>query len=158
MLLGFISLLLVVFEDRITTICIPESVASTWNPCGHSDKIKGPKGYIDKCAEKVSKIHTHVYISITPSLIFFCLTLMVINWLSFRYCKFSRGVFSFIESLIFVLVFLQGEGQVAFVSEYGIHQLHIFVFVLAIFHILQCIITLTLGRTKVLLYCLYYCF
>lgn len=40
------------------------------------------------------------------------------------------------------------KGKVAFVSEYGIHQLHIFVFVLAIFHILQCIITLTLGRTK----------
>ncbi|KAG5062326.1 hypothetical protein JHK85_003509 [Glycine max] len=39
-------------------------------------------------------------------------------------------------------------GKVAFVSAYGIHQLHIFIFVLAIFHILQCIVTLTLGRTK----------
>ena len=43
------------------------------------------------------------------------------------------------------------QGKVAFVSAYGIHQLHIFIFVLAIFHILQCIVTLTLGRTKVLL-------
>ncbi|KAK7270352.1 hypothetical protein RIF29_23430 [Crotalaria pallida] len=40
------------------------------------------------------------------------------------------------------------KGKVAFVSQYGIHQLHIFIFVLAIFHILQCIITLGLGRTK----------
>ncbi|KAL5122731.1 MLO-like protein 12 [Glycine soja] len=40
------------------------------------------------------------------------------------------------------------RGKVAFVSAYGIHQLHIFIFVLAIFHILQCIVTLTLGRTK----------
>ncbi|KAG4952211.1 hypothetical protein JHK82_045084 [Glycine max] len=41
-----------------------------------------------------------------------------------------------------------GKGKVAFVSAYGIHQLHIFIFVLAIFHILQCIVTLALGRTK----------
>ncbi|CAJ2666139.1 unnamed protein product [Trifolium pratense] len=40
------------------------------------------------------------------------------------------------------------KGKVAFVSAYGIHQLHIFIFVLAIFHILQCILTLTFGRIK----------
>ncbi|KAK4252976.1 hypothetical protein QN277_010820 [Acacia crassicarpa] len=40
------------------------------------------------------------------------------------------------------------KGKVAFVSSYGIHQLHIFIFVLAIFHVLQCIITLTMARTK----------
>ncbi|KAI9124693.1 hypothetical protein K1719_004615 [Acacia pycnantha] len=38
--------------------------------------------------------------------------------------------------------------KVGFVSAYAIHQLHIFIFVLAIFHILQCIITLILGRYK----------
>lgn len=41
------------------------------------------------------------------------------------------------------------QGKVALISAYGIHQLHIFIFVLAVFHILQCIITLALGRTKV---------
>ncbi|CAJ1976774.1 unnamed protein product [Sphenostylis stenocarpa] len=84
MLLGFISLLLAVFEDDITSICIAKSVASTWHPCEPDYKSKDPEGYFDKCAKK---------------------------------------------------------GKVAFVSKYGIHQLHIF-------HILQCIITLTLGRTK----------
>ncbi|KAG5078042.1 hypothetical protein JHK82_056737 [Glycine max] len=93
MLLGFISLLLVVFQDRISTICIPKSIASTWHPCDPDYKSKKPEGYYDKCAEK-------------------------------------------------------GKDLVAFMSEYSIHQLHIFVFVLAIFHILQCIMTLTLGRTK----------
>ncbi|KAF7143823.1 hypothetical protein RHSIM_Rhsim05G0183800 [Rhododendron simsii] len=39
-------------------------------------------------------------------------------------------------------------GQVPFVSTYGIHQLHIFIFVLAVFHVLYCIITLALGRAK----------
>jgi len=41
------------------------------------------------------------------------------------------------------------QGKVALVSAYGIHQLHIFIFVLAIFHILYCIITYALGKTKV---------
>lgn len=40
------------------------------------------------------------------------------------------------------------EDKVAFVSAYGIHQLHIFIFVLALFHVLYCILTLTLGRYK----------
>ncbi|KAL6128372.1 hypothetical protein ACLB2K_071727 [Fragaria x ananassa] len=40
------------------------------------------------------------------------------------------------------------HGKVAFVSAYGIHQLHIFIFVLAIFHVLYCITTLFLGRHK----------
>ncbi|CAL9007806.1 unnamed protein product [Prunus brigantina] len=40
------------------------------------------------------------------------------------------------------------EGKVAFVSSYGIHQLHIFIFVLAVFHVLYCILTLALGRYK----------
>ncbi|XP_024023473.1 MLO-like protein 2 [Morus notabilis] len=40
------------------------------------------------------------------------------------------------------------KGQVAFVSAYGIHQLHIFIFVLAVFHVLYCIITLAFGRIK----------
>jgi hypothetical protein len=42
------------------------------------------------------------------------------------------------------------QGEVAFMSAYSIHQLHIFIFVLAVFHILYCIITLALGTTKVL--------
>ncbi|KAK4486627.1 hypothetical protein RD792_006809 [Penstemon davidsonii] len=43
-----------------------------------------------------------------------------------------------------------GSGRgVQFVSAYGIHQLHIFIFVLAISHILYCLVTLGLGRLKV---------
>ncbi|XP_055834237.1 MLO-like protein 12 isoform X2 [Solanum dulcamara] len=41
------------------------------------------------------------------------------------------------------------KGKVAFVSADGIHQLHIFIFVLAIFHVFYCITTLALGRAKV---------
>lgn len=40
------------------------------------------------------------------------------------------------------------QGKVPFVSTDGIHQLHIFIFVLALFHVLYCITTLALGRAK----------
>ncbi|KAI3447605.1 hypothetical protein Pfo_004270 [Paulownia fortunei] len=40
------------------------------------------------------------------------------------------------------------RGKVPFVSSDGIHQLHIFIFVLAVFHVLCCLITLALGRAK----------
>ena len=33
MLLGFISLLLTVFQARIAKICIPENLANKWLPC-----------------------------------------------------------------------------------------------------------------------------
>ncbi|KAJ0045190.1 hypothetical protein Pint_06074 [Pistacia integerrima] len=42
----------------------------------------------------------------------------------------------------------KGDHKVAFVSAYGIHELHIFIFILAIFHIIYCITILALGRTK----------
>ncbi|GAV78100.1 Mlo domain-containing protein [Cephalotus follicularis] len=40
------------------------------------------------------------------------------------------------------------KGKVPFVSPDGIHQLHIFIFVLAVFHVLCCILTMALGRAK----------
>ncbi|KAM7273089.1 hypothetical protein ACFE04_027753 [Oxalis oulophora] len=40
------------------------------------------------------------------------------------------------------------KGKLAFVTAYGIHQLHIFIFVLAVVHVIYCIITLALGKSK----------
>lgn len=40
------------------------------------------------------------------------------------------------------------SGKVPFVSYYGIHQLHIFIFVLALFHVIYCVATLALGTYK----------
>ncbi|KAE8668676.1 MLO-like protein 6 [Hibiscus syriacus] len=41
------------------------------------------------------------------------------------------------------------NGKVPFVSSDGIHHLHIFIFVLALFHVLYCVLTLALGRAKI---------
>lgn len=40
------------------------------------------------------------------------------------------------------------KGKVQFASSYAIHQLHIFIFVLAVAHVLYCIATFALGRLK----------
>ncbi|KVI09340.1 hypothetical protein Ccrd_012256 [Cynara cardunculus var. scolymus] len=40
------------------------------------------------------------------------------------------------------------RGRVSFMSYEGVHQLHIFIFVLAVSHVLYCILTLALGRAK----------
>ncbi|KAM7277586.1 hypothetical protein ACFE04_004720 [Oxalis oulophora] len=41
------------------------------------------------------------------------------------------------------------KGKVSFVSTEGIHQLHIFIFVLACFHILYSVLTMALGGLKI---------
>lgn len=90
MLLGFVSLLLTVLQERISEICIPKSAGRTWHPCSEKGDLDGEK-YKDPCKAK---------------------------------------------------------GKWQFVSEKGLHELHIFIFTLAAFHVLYCITTLALGRLK----------
>nr|WMP39995.1 MLO1 protein [Cannabis sativa] len=99
MLLGFISLLLTIFQDYIADICIPKSAANTWHPCPYQNNEEKKAKESDKPKSK-----------------------------TIDYCS--------------------ENGKVALVSKYGIHQLHIFIFVLALFHIIYCITTLAIGRTK----------
>ncbi|KAK8671638.1 hypothetical protein V6N13_038228 [Hibiscus sabdariffa] len=95
MLMGFISLLLTVFQGPISEICIPKHIANTWHPCNKKTEAS-------KYSEKIP----------------------------------GRKLVEF------------SDGKAALVSSYGIHQLHIFIFVLAVCHILYCIIIYALGRTK----------
>lgn len=41
------------------------------------------------------------------------------------------------------------QGKVSLISPNGIHQLHIFIFVLAVFHVIYSVATMALGRLKV---------
>ena len=50
MLMGFISLLLTVFQGPISGICIPTSVANTWHPC---DKKAEAKKYSESSGRKL---------------------------------------------------------------------------------------------------------
>ena len=50
MLMGFISLLLTVFQDLISDICIPTSIANTWHPC---DKKAEAEKYSESSGRKL---------------------------------------------------------------------------------------------------------
>ncbi|XP_048134550.1 MLO-like protein 2 isoform X2 [Rhodamnia argentea] len=113
MLLGFISLLLTVFQDPISGFCISKSVASSWLPCSE-DKVSDVSSSKGRRLLDFSGVGTVARRSLATK----------------GYDKCSE------------------KGKVAFVTAYGIHQLHIFIFVLAIFHVLYCITTLALGTIK----------
>ncbi|XP_027345185.1 MLO-like protein 6 isoform X1 [Abrus precatorius] len=118
MLLGFISLLLTVGQAPISRICISEKVAGTWHPC--SDKEENSEESENQTSGR----------------------------------RLMQAAFSGSDGENPRRVLAGGgsdkcaEGKVPFVSSDGIHQLHIFIFVLAVFHVLYCIITMALGRAK----------
>ncbi|XVE68937.1 hypothetical protein DITRI_Ditri09bG0110000 [Diplodiscus trichospermus] len=115
MLMGFISLLLTVFQGPISGICIPTGIANTWHPCS---KKAEDKKYSESSGRRLLEF-------------------------SDDSTSIARRVLASKDEDK-----CAKEGKVAFVSSYGIHQLHIFIFVLAVFHILYCITTYALGRTK----------
>ncbi|GKU93602.1 hypothetical protein SLEP1_g7181 [Rubroshorea leprosula] len=123
MLLGFISLLLTVGQSLISDICIPEKVANTWHPCNEDPPEPGENdgSGTDEGNHDRRRL------------------LMVSDFgKSVRRSLAAAG--STNSSC--------PTGKVPFVSSDGIHQLHILIFVLAVSHVLYCILTMALGRLK----------
>ncbi|CAN8245110.1 unnamed protein product [Cochlearia groenlandica] len=122
MLMGFISLLLTIGQNYIAQICISQSSAATMHPCSAAEEAKKyGKKETDKDEEENS----------------------------------GRKLLEFVESFIpRRSLATKGydkcaeKGKVAFVSAYGMHQLHIFIFVLAVCHVVYCIVIYALGKTK----------
>ncbi|POO01627.1 Mlo-related protein [Trema orientale] len=122
MLLGFISLLLTVGQGLISNICINKAIGATWHPCNSKKESKVQPGTNEEDDDDHNG-HRRKLLS-------------------------SQDHFSDLGGKAVRRVLASGQDKVPFVSAYGIHQLHIFIFVLAVFHVLYCIITLVLGRTK----------
>ncbi|XP_010547373.1 PREDICTED: MLO-like protein 6 [Tarenaya hassleriana] len=123
MLMGFISLLLTITQGIISDICISQSVASTWHPCSTSEAAK-KYGKQDAEKEEEDETSSRKLLQLAESYIP-------------RRSLATKGYDKCAE-----------KGKVAFVSAYGIHQLHIFIFALAVCHVLYCIIIYALGKTK----------
>jgi hypothetical protein len=51
--------------------------------------------------------------------------------------------------LLLLLVNYPLQGKVSLISTNGVHQLHIFIFVLAVFHVVYSVATMALARLKV---------
>ncbi|XVE94384.1 hypothetical protein REPUB_Repub02eG0004100 [Reevesia pubescens] len=122
MLLGFISLLLTVGTYYIPEICIPEKIGNTMLPCkpkpDNADKGKG-KGNENEDDGR-------------------------------------RKLLSFAQHMVWRRVLADSkekgdscdEGKVALISQSGMHDLHIFIFALAVFHVLYSVATIVLAKAK----------
>ncbi|KAL5800235.1 hypothetical protein ACOSQ4_033119 [Xanthoceras sorbifolium] len=122
MLMGFISLLLTMGQGIVSEICVSKSIANSWHPCSKE--------------EETSKYGSSKDITIgRRRLLSFFYSATASTRRSLAATKYDQCA---------------EKGQVAFVSAYGIHQLHIFIFVLAVFHVLiYCIsTTLAFGKNK----------
>ncbi|KAG5566766.1 hypothetical protein RHGRI_002340 [Rhododendron griersonianum] len=130
MLLGFISLLLTVGQGPISTICISEKVGSTWHPCGPKQEAKATKTDTKTEDEEGDGRRKLLSAAVEGS---------------FRRVLAAGSTDKCGKACMTIF---KTYGQVPFVSSDGIHQLHIFIFVLAVFHVLYCILTMVLGRLK----------
>ncbi|KAL4283834.1 hypothetical protein GQ457_16G012580 [Hibiscus cannabinus] len=152
MVLGFISLLLTFGQSYISQICIPDEVADTMLFCskrhahgeghgegegsGHGAQAEGEEHhrrllfYADArrflsgaessaACGKVSSAESSGYVSFVAP-----------NFLT--------------KPVVIVL-----QGYVPLISVHALHQLHIFIFFLAVFHVLYSATTMMLGRLKV---------
>ncbi|XP_030535713.1 MLO-like protein 9 [Rhodamnia argentea] len=133
MVLGFISLLLTFGQNYITRVCIPERAADTMLPCplartshygGNEAGEKGGEG--GDVAEaggggggSDSKHHRRLL------------------WYAHRMLAADSGGAGC------------KAGYVSMVSVNALHQLHIFIFFLAVFHVLYSAVTMALGRLKI---------
>ncbi|XP_056172604.1 MLO-like protein 15 [Syzygium oleosum] len=113
MVLGFISLLLEVFQTRIGKICISERLANVWLPCKKPDSS--------------SNVTSFATSSFTSSR--------------------TQGRRLLAEASAATDSCSQ-KGKVALLSVEALHHLHIFIFVLATFHVVLCALKVLLGYLK----------
>ncbi|KAL9320678.1 hypothetical protein ACSQ67_012517 [Phaseolus vulgaris] len=112
MLLGFISLLLTVFQGLISDICISPNLATQMLPCKRPHR------------SSQGSEHYQIYYD------------SIIN----RRRLFSTGSGS---------DHCTHKGKVPLLSLESLHQLHIFIFVLAVVHAIFCVTTMLLGGAKI---------
>ncbi|WVZ55302.1 hypothetical protein U9M48_005978 [Paspalum notatum var. saurae] len=119
MLMGFISLLLAVGQTPISKICIPAKAGSIMLPCT-------PKGGDGTGSANGRR--------------------RLLSWYpgeEFGHRRFLAGGAPTEDYCT-----TKDENKVSLISTNGVHQLHIFIFVLAVFHVVYSVATMALGRLK----------
>ncbi|KMZ76281.1 MLO-like protein [Zostera marina] len=141
MIVGFISLLLTFGQNYIAKICIPVKLAETMLPCrletttflaGHAPPA-GEHGS-HPTAENETPVAEH---GSAPTRHLLWNGISVDSMMNRRFLSGGGGGSSC------------PHGKVSLVSTDGLHQLHIFIFFLAAFHVVFSAITMVLGREKI---------
>ncbi|KAF9616387.1 hypothetical protein IFM89_029641 [Coptis chinensis] len=114
MLLGFISLLLTVFQGLISQICIPTLLYAYMLPCKRDDNSSEHEIFMNN--------------AFAPATL----------WNGRRLLSTGTGP-----------EYCAKKGAVQLLSIEALHQLHIFIFVLAVVHVIFCATTMVLGGLKI---------
>ncbi|KAF8026332.1 hypothetical protein BT93_F2962 [Corymbia citriodora subsp. variegata] len=120
MLLGFLSLVLTVSTGLLSKICIPESYGETMLPCKSDHKNKDDDDH--------DPDHDHD-------------RRKLLSLATDRMWRRSLAASASDD-------YCSKHGKISLISQSGLHQLHIFIFVLAVFHVLYSVVTMALARAK----------
>ncbi|KAI3459941.1 hypothetical protein Pfo_016604 [Paulownia fortunei] len=128
MLLGFISLLLTVGTTYVAKICVSEELGNKWLPCDKDLKNQsiGSGNDGDNDDDDKGKNGNRKLISYAQDVVW--RRALAAGTDKYDYCT--------------------QKGEVSLISYSGIHQLHIFIFVLAVMHVLYSVILMALGHAK----------
>ncbi|XWS58615.1 hypothetical protein CRYUN_Cryun08bG0049800 [Craigia yunnanensis] len=125
MLLGFISLLLTVFQNVISKICMSREALTSMLPC----KIEDNKETAEGSNSTATTSHFQKYFSFT----------------------LSGGTRHLLAetSMSSQVAYCGKKGKVPLLSVEALHHLHIFIFVLAIVHVTFCVLTVSFGGLRI---------
>ncbi|XP_057776267.1 MLO protein homolog 1-like isoform X2 [Salvia miltiorrhiza] len=124
MLLGFISLLLTVGTSYVAKICVPEHLGNKWLPCDKKS-YDDPDSDLDPDGDE-GKNERRRLLSYAQEMVW--RRALAAGTDQYDYCTSKK--------------------KVSLISYSGIHQLHIFIFVLAVMHVLYSVILMVLGHAK----------
>ncbi|KAA0039987.1 MLO-like protein 1 [Cucumis melo var. makuwa] len=128
MLLGFISLLLTVFQGTISKLCVPESLTEHLLPCDLKDKPKAEHG--SPSGETGSSTTKHFRTFFVSSI-----------------SGTARRLLA--EGSASQAGYCAKKNKVPLLSLEALHHLHIFIFILAIVHVTFCVLTVVFGGLKI---------
>lgn len=118
MLLGFISLLLTVFQGSIIKICIPKHLTNHWLPCKKEESHD---------AKSTAHFQTNFFPSFLP----------------------GGGGRRLLAEASATAGYCEKKGKAPLLSITALHHLHIFIFVLAVSHVIFCALTILIGGAKI---------
>ncbi|XVF06730.1 hypothetical protein REPUB_Repub06bG0075800 [Reevesia pubescens] len=125
MLLGFISLLLTVFQSVISKICVSREALTSMLPC----KIEDNKETAEGSNSTATTSHFQKYFA-------------------FNLSGGTRRLLAE-TSTSSQMGYCGEKGKVPLLSVEALHHLHIFIFVLAIVHVTFCVLTVSFGGLKI---------